>query len=256
MRHRRAEVLSPDRFFVCLYIFLLLLLVLLLLLRLPLLLHLLLLLHLPQRPLHLPLLLCSKSTMLRGAIRSGAAEETKSTWKAWLLASKKILAYQRHRIGRAAADDGVATNPPDDVFDAAKKFAAGGGAANAAKHATRGLGGGTTTAAAAAAAGETGGVGPVGGGVADAGDAASELGLEEELEGKNRWKIVGGLVRLLAEWAVAVVRFAGVPSVLCVLCVLVVVMQQRDVRRLTAQVEELLAAVDGLRELQELQELV
>ena len=86
-----------------------------------------------------------------------------------------------------------------------------------------------------------------GGGIAAA--VASGLELELESEGRNKWSIVGGVVRLLAEWAVAAVRFAGVPSVLSVFCLLLVVMQQRDVRRLAAQVEELLAAVDELREL-------
>ena len=186
------------------------------------------------------LLLCAKSTMLRGAIRSGAADETKSTWKAWLLASKKVLAYQRHRLGRTAADDGVATDPPDDVFEAARRFAAGEGATDAAKHEERGIGGDTTAPAAVAAAAG-------GGGIAAA--VASGLELELESEGRNKWSIVGGVVRLLAEWAVAAVRFAGVPSVLSVFCLLLVVMQQRDVRRLAAQVEELLAAVDELREL-------
>lgn len=176
--------------------------------------------------------------MLRGAIRSGAADETKSTWKAWLLASKKVLAYQRHRIGRTAADDGVATDPPDNVFEAAREFTAGGGGGtDATKNVARDLGGGAATAATVAGAEVAGG-----------GDAASGL-LELESEGRSKWRVVGGVARLLAEWAVAAVRLAGVPSVLSAFCLLLVVMQRRDVRRLTAQVEELLAAVDELREL-------
>lgn len=185
--------------------------------------------------------------MLRGAIRSGAADETKSTWKAWLLASKKALNYQRHRIGHTAADDGVATDPPANIFEAARRFAAGEKTTDTTKHVARGVRGDTTAAAAAAAA-----VAATGAGVAIAApgdDAGSELGLESGLEGRrSKWRIAGGVVRLLAEWAVAAVRFAGVPSVLSVFCLLLVVMQQRDVRRLTAQVEELVAKVDQLRE--------
>ena len=172
--------------------------------------------------------------MLRGAIRSGAADETKSTWKAWLLASKKVLAYQRHRIGRTAADNGVATDPPDNVFEAAREFAAGGGGTGAIKHVARdGAAAAATVAGAEVAAGE---------------DAASGL-LELESEGRSKWRVAGGVVRLFAEWALAAVRLAGVPSVLSAFCLLLVAMQRRDVRRLTAQVEELLAAVDELREL-------
>lgn len=182
--------------------------------------------------------------MLRGAIRSGAAVETKSTWKAWLLASKKVLVYQRHRLGRAAADDGVATDPPDNVFEAARRFAAGEGATDAVKHVSRGTGGDAAAAATVAA-----GAGAAGAGVAAAGDDAASGLLEQEPEGRSKWRIIGGVVRLLAEWAVAAVRLAGVPSVLSAFCLLVMVMQQRDVSRLAAQVEELLAAVDELREL-------
>lgn len=158
--------------------------------------------------------------MLRGAIRSGAAEETSATWKAWLLASKKVIAFQRHRIGRVAANDGVTAAPPAGVFELARGFAAGEGAVGFPVEVEYGVE-----------------------------DEAGRNGtLRMGLEGMANWKAVAGVVHSLVRRGVEVVKSAGLPTVLSLFCLLVLALQQRDVRRLTNQVEELVAAVGELRD--------
>lgn len=168
-----------------------------------------------------PALMTPKSTMLRGAIRSGAAEETKATWDAWLLASKKVVAYQRHRLGRVSADDGVATPPPTDVFDLARVFTmAEGGAVSATEQAAH-----------------------------DVNDkAAAQHRPRSVFQGTaGDGNLVVALVQTLGQCAVATVEFLGVPNVLLLLCFFMVALQRREIQRLTGQVEDLFAAVDDLR---------
>lgn len=124
--------------------------------------------------------------------------------------------YQRHRVGRTAANDGVAAKPPAEVFALARDFRAEERAATgAARQVSRGI---------------------------------DDEAAVKALEGNTRWgKVAMGAVRWLAESGVAAVKLAGVPTVLTLLCLLLVAMQQRDVQRLTRQVEELVNAVGDLR---------
>lgn len=156
--------------------------------------------------------------MLRGAIRSGAAEETRATWKAWLLASTRVVTYQRYRLGLAAANDGDASPPPAAVFELAMGFNAGEGTTDEAEEVARGV------EEVVVAMGEP----------------------SREVDGIGAANLVAGFVRLPLEWSAAI-KLPGVPTVLALLCLLMVVVQRREVQRLTGQVEELTAAVGELR---------
>lgn len=159
--------------------------------------------------------------MLRGAIRSGAAEETKATWDAWLLASKKVVAYQRHRLGHVSADDGVATAPPTSVFELAGVFtAAEGGAVRATEQVAR-----------------------------NADDKENSPNRpRSSFQGiAGHGNVAVTLVQALGQCAVAAVEFLGVPNVLILFCLFMVAVQRREIQRLTGQVDDLIAAVDGLR---------
>lgn len=158
--------------------------------------------------------------MLRGAIRSGAVEETSATWKAWLLASMKVVAYQRQRIGESAANEGVATPPPPGVFELAIKFEAG--------------------------EGEVGAPGEIPRGVIE-NSPAQNGSPESDLRVTDAWKIVAGVSQWLGKIVVDVLKHAGAPAVFGLVCLLLVMVQQRDVRRLTHQVEDLVATVSELR---------
>lgn len=131
----------------------------------------------------------------------------RNSWKSWLHATKKVVLYQRHQLGRKAANDGVAATPPGKVFALARDFKAG-AAASTAGQSLRGV----------------------------EGEAAVKV-----LEGNIDWlKLVVGTVRWLVESGVAAVKLAGVPTVVTLCCVLLVARQQREVQRLTSQLEELL----------------
>jgi len=118
--------------------------------------------------------------------------------------------YQRHRLGRKAANEGVTTPAPAGVFALARDFKAVEGA----------------TAAAA---------GLVSRGVE--GDMAAKAP-----EGNEDWvRLVAGAVRWLAENLLAAAKLAGVPTVMALFCLLMVVRQQREVQRLTTQLEGLLS---------------
>lgn len=140
----------------------------------------------------------------------------RASWKSWLAATKKVIAYQRHRVGRAAANDGVAAKPPADVFALARDFPAEErGATGAAGHVPRGVEGKAQAKA---------------------------------LEGNTDWvATVMGAVRSQAKNGFEAVKSAGVPAILTLLCIVLVAMQQRDVQRLTGQVEELVNAVSDMR---------
>lgn len=138
----------------------------------------------------------------------------RTSWKSWLAATKKVITYERHRVGRTAANDGFAAKPPPHVFVLARDFPEERAATDAAGQLSHGT----------------------------EGEAAKAL------EGNNDWvKIVMGVVRSQSELGVAAVKSAGVPTILTLLCIVLVVMQQRDVQRLTGQVEELVNAVSDLR---------
>lgn len=127
-----------------------------------------------------------------------------------------MITYQRHRVGQTVANDGVAAKPPADVFTLARDFPTEERAATgAAGHVSRGV------------------------------EGKAEV---EALEGNIDWvTIVMGAVRSQAESGVVAVKSAGVPAILTLLCIVLVAMQQRDVQRLTGQVEELVNAVSDLR---------
>lgn len=159
--------------------------------------------------------------MLRGAIRSGAAEETKATWDAWLLASKKVVAYQRHILGHVSADDGVATAPPSSVFELARVFTtAEGGAVRVTEQVVRNV---------------------------DDKEEAQNRPISSFQGREGHGNLAVALVQALGQCAVAAVKFLGVPNVLILLCLLMVAVQQREIQRLAGQVDDLIAAVDGLR---------
>lgn len=172
---------------------------------------------------------CLKSTMLRGAIRSGAADESRATWRAWLLASQKIVAYQRYRVGLAAANDGVATAPPPNVLERSRGLV-------------------PEEARIAVATPER---------ARDTQRAVALPRLEGEspivvdVGREDKWKLLTDVVYSLGEYSVAALQLAGVPSVLACLCMVFVILQQRDVRRLSSQVEELAAAVREMRNARE-----
>lgn len=140
----------------------------------------------------------------------------RNSWKSWLQATKKVVLYQRHQLGQKAANDGVAENPPANVFALARDFKAG---------------------AATSAAGKV----PR----AVEGEAAAKA-----LPGDIGWvNLIVGTVRWLVESGLAAVKSAGVPTVLALFCLLLVARQQREVQRLTTQLEEMLEdlRLEGLR---------
>lgn len=130
----------------------------------------------------------------------------RNSWNSWLHATKKVVLYQRHQLGRKAANDGVAATPPAKVFVLARDFKAG-AAASAAGELPRGV----------------------------EGEAAGNVP-----ENIDWFKLVVGTVRWLMESGAAAMKLAGVSTVLTLLCVLLVSRQQREVQRLTSQLEELL----------------
>lgn len=130
----------------------------------------------------------------------------RNSWNSWLHATKKVVLYQRHQLGRKEANDGVAATPPAKVFALARDFKAG-AATSAVGQSPRGV----------------------------EGEAAVKA-----LEGIDWVKLVVGTVRWLVESGVAAVKLAGVPTLLALFCLLLVTRQQREVQRLTTQLEELL----------------
>lgn len=162
-----------------------------------------------------------QSTIIKGAIRSGAADESDMTWKAWLVASKKVVAYQRHHLGRNAANRGSAPAPLAGVLDLATRFVVDDGSATS-MHSVDFVGDEV---------------------VAKPRDVSSATGLEGERE---NWRLVANLIKSLGDLAAAVVGVAGVPTVVMLCCVLLVFAQQRAIGKLNSQVEDLMAAVSEL----------
>ena len=165
--------------------------------------------------------------MLRGAIRSGALEETNATWRAWLATSRKVILYQRHRLGGTAANNGVATLSSRRKFnDLAEGFALENRSSD--------------------------GVEPGQG----RGDAAILAVIEmnsvkeNEINGSGFSRFVSAAIRTirtLGVFAVNAVDLSGVGAaptlLLCMLFLVVIGLQQRDLRRLKDQVEELVGTV-------------
>lgn len=123
--------------------------------------------------------------------------------------------YQRHQLGRKAANEGVAAPPAGQVFALARDFEADEGATAVAAtlDVSRGM----------------------------EGDMAAKAP-----EGSTEWvKLVAVAVRWLAENVFAAAKSVGVPTVMALFCLLMVVRQQHEVQRLTTQLEGLL---DELRD--------
>ncbi|CAM9408655.1 unnamed protein product [Scytosiphon promiscuus] len=152
-----------------------------------------------------------KSTMLRGAIRSGAQEETRNTWKSWFVTAERAVKCQRHMIGHTAANDGLAAKPPSEIFAIALNF-------TGEEEATKG---GTEDVSR---------------------DSKGESAVEAFQQSTDWAEIASRVVRWLAEIGIAAVKSVGVSTFLTLLGLLLVVMQQRDVRRLAAQVDQLAEA--------------
>lgn len=166
-----------------------------------------------------------KSTVLRGAIRSGAADETSATWKAWLLASEKAVAYQRHRLGHPAANLGVALAPPPGLFDLANRFARETSTTDIAESSPSSVGD------------DVRGTNPTG-----------ERSPKTSLRGdKENWHLVGLLVRALGQGVAKAFKLVGVPAVLTLICLVLIAAQQRAIGKLAGQIEELAAVVSELR---------
>ncbi len=123
--------------------------------------------------------------------------------------------YQRHQLGRNAANEGVAAPPTGKVFALARDFKANEGA----------------TAVAARLDVSRG----------EEGDMAAKTP-----EGNTEWiTLVAGAVRWLVENVFAAAKSGGLPTVMALFCFLIVVRQQHEVQRLTTQLEGLL---DELRD--------
>lgn len=168
--------------------------------------------------------------MLRGAIRSGALEETNATWRAWLATSRKVIAYQRHHLGGTAANNGVASAPPEGVHDLAQ---------------------GCTLVDISDA------MGPGQGKVDEESLAARGMKStkERKMDGSGFYSFVSGVtraIRVLGVYAVKTVDSFGVAAVptlvVCVLFLLMLGLQQRDLHKLKDQVEELVGMVRELRD--------
>lgn len=162
--------------------------------------------------------------MLRGAIRSGAADESGTTWKAWLLAAEKLVAYQRHRLGYLAANGGSAPAPPPDVFDIATRFVVE----------------------------QMSAVSTRSGGHGDADVADSKLRdavLVQDPERKvDNGQLASKLIQSLKRVVAWVLRFAEIPKILILCCFMLIFAQQRAIRKLTTQVEDLMAAMSELHD--------
>lgn len=186
---------------------------------------------LAQSPASSNTIMLEKSTMLRGAIRSGALEETNATWRAWLATSRKVIAYQRHHLGDTAANNGVASAPPEGVHDLALGFAL---------------------------VDISDAVGPgQGKGDEESFTATRKMKStkERKMDGLAFSKFVSGIVRAIRMMGVFTVRTVdsfGVAAVsimvVCVLFLLMLGLQQRDLQRLKDQVEELVGIVRDLRD--------
>lgn len=163
---------------------------------------------------------CSWFLRYNPELPASVALLVRNSWKSWLAASKKVVMYQRHQIGRTAANDGVAAKPPQEVFALAGDFVPQDGA-------TAGVDGQA----------------PRG--------AEIESALQPPEKNIDWASLVVGAARWLAENGVSAIKSAGAPTVLMFLCLLLVMMQQRDVRRLSGQVEELVNAVGEMRSSEE-----
>lgn len=168
--------------------------------------------------------------MLRGAIRSGALEETNATWKAWLATSRKVIAYQRYHLGDIAANNGVASAPPEGVHDLAQGFVDISDAVGLRQ----------------------------GKGDEESFTTAREMKStkERKIDGLAFSKFVAGViiraVRMSGGFAIRTVDSFGEAAVpilvVCVLFLFMLGMQQRDLRRLKDQLEELVGIVRELRD--------
>lgn len=123
---------------------------------------------------------------------------------------------QRHRIGHTAANEGVAVKPPSEIFAIAMNFT---GDETAKKGGTEHL----------------------------SRDSEGESAAESFQQNTDWAAVALRAIRWLAEVGVAAVKSAGASTFLTLMGLLLVVMQQRDVRRLAAQVDELVEAVGDLR---------
>lgn len=125
---------------------------------------------------------------------------------------------QRHKIGLTAANDGFAAKPPQDLFARAMSFTGEEAETkNGIENTSRDTGGDAEAKA-----------------KADHSTDWVQLGLRAV-----RWLVQSGL---------AAAKAAGAPTVLTLLGLSLVFMQQREVRRLSAQVDELVEAVTELRD--------
>lgn len=165
-----------------------------------------------------------QSTMLKGAIRSGAADESGMTWKAWLLAAEKLVAYQRHRLGCTAANEGSAPAPPSGVFEIATRFAVEQMSADSTHLDGHG----------------------------DADDADSKprdaVSVQDPEGEVDSGQLASKLIRSVKRVVGGGLRFAEVSRILFLCCFLLIFAQQRAIRKLTSQVEDLMAAVSELQD--------
>lgn len=140
----------------------------------------------------------------------------RNTWKSWFVNAERAVLCQRTRIGHPAANDGVAAKPPLDFFAIAMNF----------------------TGEEAATKGDTDHLSR---------DSEGESVVKASQQNTDWAELALRAIRWLVETGVAAVKSAGMSTILTILGLLVVVMQQRDVRRLAAQVDELTEAIGDLR---------
>lgn len=159
--------------------------------------------------------------MLRGAVRSGALEETVTNWKAWMRAAEKVVAYQGHKLGRAGFIAGVTKPPPPRVFELASRFTPRGYSVDEAA----------------------------------TGSEATEVAVQPIGEGttvtrkqhSGPWSlVVRHVLPVLKSFGLP--EFPGTPTMFTLFCLVAIVMQQFALRRLAWRVEELTSAVSELQE--------
>ncbi|CAM9189104.1 unnamed protein product [Discosporangium mesarthrocarpum] len=181
-----------------------------------------------------------KSTFLRGAIRSGAVEESATTWKAWLQATRATIAYQHLRLGLRAVSDGRGVRPPPAIFQLGNDPE------------QRDIVAGTADGGGVVADPNLNSRGNVAGPQSMSATFSLEGGSKVSLAtgGNEGWtRLVGaGAVLVSAMWDCLMILFKSPNSVLWVglgLLVGVLGLQQRQIQRLEGRVDSLLEALEG-----------
>lgn len=162
-----------------------------------------------------------KSTVLQRAIRSGASDESRATWKAWLEAALKVVAYQQQVLGRAQSVAGVSASPPPGVLTLASRPMAGEDAENRS---------------------------PIGQDVKrTANTAIHDTSTLDKEQDAGVWSVVVSVAHSVRAVSFDAIASSRITLGLTFLCLLVIVIQQISIWRLARQVENLTLAVNHLQ---------